>query len=121
MSKSSKRRPSLAVVSGDGKGAGVPLPSPAGAREFVDDEGLLWRKVRGPLERRLAARMVGTADVMIIGWGAGQDLGHLEPEERAEAWAAVKNSLQVRAIPSFTPYEFATEDGLTLLYIEESC
>ncbi|MFJ8540640.1 hypothetical protein ACIRFH_01235 [Streptomyces sp. NPDC093586] len=97
------------------------MPSPAGREEFADDEGRLWRKVRGPLHRRLARRLVTRADELIIGEGAGERFRHVPATERIAAWHQIEDRLMAECTPSYAPYEFVSADGLTLLYIEESC
>ncbi|MET9775658.1 hypothetical protein ABZ023_15630 [Streptomyces sp. NPDC006367] len=97
------------------------VPSPAGREEFADDEGRLWRKVRGPLHRRLARRLVARADVLIIGEGGGERFRPVPATERIAAWRQIEDRLLAECTPSYVPYEFVSTDGLTLLYIEESC
>ncbi|MEV7778058.1 hypothetical protein [Kitasatospora sp. NPDC088351] len=103
----------------DSYGRGI--PSPAGREEFVDDTGQRWRKVRGPLQRNLAKRLALQADEMIIGEGGGGHFRHVPSTGRATTWHAIKNLLGATCTPSYRPYEFASGDGRTLLYVEESC
>lgn len=100
---------------------GEGAPSPAGSMEFTDDEGRRWRKVRGPLHRNLAKRLVTQADALIIGEGAGGHLRRVPPDDRLAAWREVEDRLNADEAPSYDPYEFASADGLTLLYVEETC
>ncbi|MGW0612101.1 hypothetical protein [Streptomyces sp. NPDC002788] len=95
--------------------------SPAGREEFVDDEGQLWRKVRGPLHRRLTQRLATQADALIIGEAGGGEFRHVPATDRLATWNQIKDRLMADCIPSYAPYEFVSTDGLTLLYIEESC
>ncbi|MEU3305268.1 hypothetical protein ABZ729_36470 [Streptomyces sp. NPDC006678] len=95
--------------------------SPAGREEFVDDEGQLWRKVRGPLHRRLTQRLATQADALIIGEAGGGQFRHVPATDRLATWNKIKGRLMADDIPSYAPYEFVSTDGLTLLYIEESC
>ncbi|MEU9133921.1 MULTISPECIES: hypothetical protein [unclassified Kitasatospora] len=97
------------------------VPSPAGSEEFVDNEGRRWRKIRGPLHRNLAKRLATQADELIIGEGAGGHFRHVPSGDRLAAWHEIKHRLNAGETPSYHPYEFASTDGLTLLYIEESC
>ncbi|MFF1908586.1 hypothetical protein [Kitasatospora sp. NPDC058218] len=100
---------------------GEGVPSPAGSEEFVDDKGHRWRKVRGPLHRNLTKRLATQADALIIGEGAGGHFRHVSPGDRLAVWHEIKHRLNTDEAPSYHPYEFASADGLTLLYIEESC
>ncbi len=100
---------------------GEGVPSPAGREEFVDEEGNRWRKVRGPLHRALTKRLVTQADALIIGVGAGGRLRQVLPEDRPATWKKIKDRLHANEAPGYHPYEFASSDGLTLLYVEESC
>ncbi|MBH5334762.1 hypothetical protein IHE55_08130 [Streptomyces pactum] len=95
--------------------------SPAGCEEFVDDEGQLWRKVRGPLHPRLTRRLVTQADALIIGEGGGGEFRHVPAADRLATWDRIKDRLMVDRTPGYAPYEFVSADGLTLLYIEENC
>ncbi|MET8572045.1 hypothetical protein [Streptomyces sp. NPDC004783] len=95
--------------------------SPAGREEFVDDEGQLWRKVRGPLHRRLTQRLATQADALIIGVAGGGEFRHVPATDRLATWNQIKDRLMADCTPSYAPYEFVSTDGLTLLYIEESC
>ncbi|MFC8717993.1 hypothetical protein [Kitasatospora sp. NPDC057198] len=100
-----------------------PVPGrlwPGSSREFTDAHGYHWRRRgRTGLDPRRAARLVRDADVMISGpW----ELHHLAPGERAAAWA------EATAAPapgeegiSYAAYEFVSEEGLTLLYLERHC
>ncbi|MGW3071869.1 MULTISPECIES: hypothetical protein [unclassified Kitasatospora] len=101
---------------------GEGIPSPASRTEFTDDDGRLWRKVRGPLHRNLARRLATQANVLIVGEGAGGHFRHVPAADRLAAWHEIKDRLHADEAPSYHPYEFASADGLlTLLYIEESC
>lgn len=95
--------------------------SPAGAGELVDADGCRWTVSRGPLDARLAKRLVHSADVMIIGESAGDRLRPVPTGERDAAWAGVKDHLTGDDLPSYRPYQFASADDRTLLYIEQSC
>ncbi|MFF2073887.1 hypothetical protein ACFVXG_03930 [Kitasatospora sp. NPDC058162] len=125
MAKKNRREPTLSeVLAGLPPSTNAPggfIPSPADRDEFTDESGFTWQKIRGPIERRLAARLVENADVMIVGWGAGQELRHLATEERGAVWKEIKDRLRTPNIPSYRPFEYASADGLSLLYIEENC
>ncbi|GAA2985503.1 hypothetical protein GCM10010447_12820 [Streptomyces fulvorobeus] len=95
--------------------------SPAGTGELVDADGCRWLVHRGPLDVRLAKRRVRTADVMIIGEGAGDRLRCVPPEERDAAWASIKDRIDSDGLPSYQPYQFTSADGRELLYIEQTC
>ncbi|MFJ8804405.1 hypothetical protein [Streptomyces sp. NPDC102487] len=41
--------------------------------------------------------------------------------DRLATWNQIKDQLMADCILSYAPYEFVSTDGLTLLYIEESC
>ncbi|MFF9160926.1 hypothetical protein ACF081_11790 [Streptomyces longwoodensis] len=97
------------------------VPSPAGREEFVDDEGRLWRKVRGPLHQRLAQRLATQADALIIGEGGGGEFRHVPACDRLATWNRIKDRLMADCTPSYAPFEFVSAEGLTLLYVEESC
>ncbi|MFJ1751418.1 hypothetical protein [Kitasatospora sp. NPDC088134] len=100
---------------------GTGLPSPAGVDEFLDGEGGRWRKVRGPFERRLAKRLLTSADVVIVGEGVGTRLRRIPLSERLEFWTQVNDRFNTADTPGYEPYQFVSPDGLTLLYIEENC
>jgi hypothetical protein len=110
---------SLEHTEGSDPGAG--LLSPASAGELVDGQGCLWTRSRGPLDVRLARRLVRNADEMIIGEGAGEALRAVPAEGREEAWALVADGLQTPESGTYRAYEFRSEDGRVLLYVEESC
>ncbi|MFE6867189.1 hypothetical protein ACFVFS_11555 [Kitasatospora sp. NPDC057692] len=125
----SKKRPRAATLA-DVTAALPPVEHPyregvlssAGRAEFVDDRGQRWRKVRGPLHPRLAKRLLSTADEVIIGVGAGFDYRHIAPADRADTWQAVKDRLEdAGESPTYRPFEFASADGRTLLYLDECC
>lgn len=97
------------------------VPSPARRDQFVDDEGQLWQKVRGPLRRRLTRRLVTHADALIIGEVGGGQFRHVSATDRLTTWRQVQDRLMAAYRPSYTPYEFVSAEGRTLLYIEESC
>ncbi|MFJ2804920.1 hypothetical protein [Kitasatospora sp. NPDC087271] len=105
--------------SDDWYGAGV--PSPAGLDEFTDDEGQQWHKVRSRLQPRLAKRLMTTADVVIVGEGAGSRFRHVSKAERSEVWGEVGTRLHASVGPSYEACEFVSASGLSMLYLEESC
>ncbi|MFB7512742.1 hypothetical protein [Streptomyces sp. NPDC056144] len=95
--------------------------SPASSGEILDRHGLRWTKSRGPLDVRLAKRLVKGADEMIIGEGAGETLRSVPAEGRAEAWALIKRELHPAEHWRYRAFDFRSEDGRVLLYVEESC
>jgi hypothetical protein len=102
-------------------GEGSLVPSPATAGEFVDELGCRWAKSRGPLDPRLAKRLVRTADDMIIGEGAGDVLRSVPHDDREAAWADIEDRLDSSEQRTYQAYEFASADGRTLVYFEEFC
>ncbi|WP_380284027.1 hypothetical protein [Kitasatospora purpeofusca] len=126
MSKKRPRAATLAEVTADLPPVEHPyregVLSPAGRTEFVDDRGQRWRKVRGPLQPRLVKRLLTAADAVIIGVGAGFEYRHIAPEDRADTWQTVKDRLSdTGESPTYRPFEFASADGRTLLYLDECC
>ncbi|MFD1663201.1 hypothetical protein ACFSL4_34825 [Streptomyces caeni] len=95
--------------------------SPASAGELVDGRGCLWAKSRGPLDARLAKRLVRGADEMIIGEGAGEVLRPVPADGREEAWALIKDRLDAPEPGTYQAYDFRSQDGRVLLYVEEFC
>jgi hypothetical protein len=95
--------------------------SPAGSGELVDGQGRLWIKSRGPLDVRLARRLVRGADEMIVGEGAGEVLRPVPADEREEAWELIKDRLDPSESGTYQAYEFRSEDDRVLLYVEEFC
>ncbi|MFC7220250.1 hypothetical protein ACFQLX_19080 [Streptomyces polyrhachis] len=95
--------------------------SPAGRKEFVDDTGRRWLRVRGPLDPRVARRLVARADALIVGEVGGGRLRHVPPADRETTWHRVKERPTGDSVPGYAPYEFVSEDGMTLLYFEEGC
>ncbi|MER7756060.1 hypothetical protein [Kitasatospora sp. NPDC097643] len=96
---------------------------------FVDADGCRWRLVRGPVDPRLAKRLAAGADEMTLG---GWDRWHedfpdelmpvlLAPQEREDAWREVRDRFDAPQPPSHQAYEFVSEDGRTLLYIDTWC
>ncbi|QIJ63756.1 hypothetical protein [Streptomyces sp. JB150] len=96
-------------------------PSPAGRAEFTDDAGRRWRKVRGPLHPRLGRRLAARADAFVIGEGAGERFRHVASGDRLPAWRAIEDRLDSPLTPSYRAFEFRSAEGMTLLYVEESC
>ncbi|MFE7958838.1 hypothetical protein [Streptomyces sp. NPDC057413] len=97
--------------------------SPASSGELVDERGCLWTRSRGPLDVRLVKRLVRGADEVIVGEGAGEVLRPVPAEEREAAWALIKDGLDTAGSETWTyqAYEFRSEDGRILLYVEEFC
>ncbi|MGV9887040.1 hypothetical protein [Streptomyces sp. NPDC003395] len=97
--------------------------SPASSGELVDERGCRWTKSRGPLDVRLVKRLVRGADEVIVGEGAGEVLRPVPAEEREAAWALIKDGLDTAGSETWTyqAYEFRSEDGRILLYVEEFC
>ncbi|MCP3818694.1 hypothetical protein NLX86_11370 [Streptomyces sp. A3M-1-3] len=100
---------------------GPDVLSPAGSGEIVDADGCRWAVSRGPLDVRLAKRLVRSADVMIVGESAGDRQRPVPARERDAAWARIKDRIDSDGLPSYQPYEFASADGRKLLYIEQTC
>ncbi|MEH0547485.1 hypothetical protein QA802_31700 [Streptomyces sp. B21-105] len=95
--------------------------SPASAGELVDQQGCLWRKSRGPLDARLIRRLVSSADEMIVGEGAGEVLRPVPADGREEAWTLIKDELNASGSGRYQAFDFRSEDGRVLLYVEEFC
>ncbi|MFD5272076.1 hypothetical protein [Streptomyces sp. NPDC058335] len=95
--------------------------SPASCKEFVDDTGRRWQKVRGPLHPRLAQRLLAQDAELIIGEGGGGQFRHVPSDDRLTTWHAIKDRLDSDRTPSYRPFEFSSAEGRTLLYIEEDC
>jgi hypothetical protein len=100
---------------------GPMVPSPATARRLTDADGTPWVLRRGPLDARLARRLTRSADAMVLGRNAGLELVPVEPGDRAAIWADLADRLDAETLPAYAAYEFTSDDGGTLLYIEESC
>ncbi|MCK8680607.1 hypothetical protein [Streptomyces lichenis] len=105
----------------EGSGPGADLLSPASSGELVDEQGRLWTRHRGPMDVRLVRRLVRGADAMLIGEGAGEVLRPVPAEGREEAWALVKDRLDTAEGEGYRAYDFRSEDGCVLLYLEEFC
>ncbi|MEU6482468.1 hypothetical protein [Streptomyces sp. NPDC046887] len=105
----------------EGSAPAADLLSPASSGELVDEQGRLWVKHRGPLDVRLVRRLVRGADAMLIGEGAGEVLRPVPAEGREEAWALVKDRLDTAEGEGYRAYDFRSEDGRVLLYLEEFC
>ncbi|MFI8190324.1 hypothetical protein ACIF8T_16200 [Streptomyces sp. NPDC085946] len=95
--------------------------SPAGSGELLDGKGCRWTRRRGPLDTRLARRLVRTADEMIVGEGAGEVLRSVPAGEREAEWTGLKDRLDSAGPGSYQAHEFSAPDGRTLLYVEEFC
>ncbi|NUT99701.1 MAG: hypothetical protein HOY78_47590 [Saccharothrix sp.] len=106
---------------GEGSDPGIGQLSPASSGELVDQQGCLWRKSRGPLDARLIRRLVGGADEMIIGEGAGEVLRPVPADGREEAWTLIKDGLDTPESGRYRAFDFRSEDGRVLLYVEEFC
>ncbi|MEV7128247.1 hypothetical protein [Streptomyces sp. NPDC093260] len=111
------------MVATDGTGPAEGWSSPATSGELVDERGCLWTKSRGPLDVRLAKRLVRGADEMIVGEGAGEVLRPVPEEEREAAWALVEDGLGTAGSGTWTyqAHAFRSGDGRVLLYVEEFC
>ncbi|RMB79495.1 hypothetical protein CTZ28_45250 [Streptomyces shenzhenensis] len=110
-----------AVEAAEGSDPAEGRLSPASSGELVDERGCLWTKSRGPLDVRLVKRLVRGADEMIVGEGAGEVLRSVPEEEREAAWALIKDGLDTAGSGTWTyrAYDFRSEDGRILLYVEE--
>ncbi|MFE7359183.1 hypothetical protein ACFU8Q_40450 [Streptomyces sp. NPDC057543] len=95
--------------------------SPSASGELTDGSGCRWAKKRGPLDPRLVKRLVGSADEMIVGDGAGEVLRPVAPEARQAEWVRIKDRLDSPDLGTFQGYEFRSGEGRTLLYVEEFC
>ncbi|MDI9887725.1 hypothetical protein QMZ92_25985 [Streptomyces sp. HNM0645] len=95
--------------------------SPASAGELVDQQGCLWRKNRGPLDTRVIRRLVSGADELIVGEGAGEVLRPVPTDGREEVWTLIKDELNTSESGRYQAFDFRSEDGRVLLYIEEFC
>ncbi|MGW6457184.1 hypothetical protein ACWF94_14905 [Streptomyces sp. NPDC055078] len=95
--------------------------SPATAGEFVDEHSTLWTKVRGPLDARLAARLVRSADRMIVGESAGEELCDVPDDERTTRWSEIRKRLDSPDLDTYQAFEFVSGDGDSLLYLEGYC
>ncbi|MFF0203840.1 hypothetical protein [Streptomyces sp. NPDC005017] len=105
----------------EGSDPGTGQLSPASSGELVDGRGRLWTRSRGPLDVRLAKRLVRGADEMIIGEGAGEVLRPVPAEGRDEAWELLRDRLEPGGPGTHQAYEFRSEDDRVLLYVEEFC
>jgi hypothetical protein len=100
---------------------GPDLPSPATAGELTDEHGAVWTVFRGPLDARLAARLVRGAELMIVGEGAGETLRTVPAGARAPLWRELRDRLDSPYPGAYRAFEFRSVDGRRLLYLEESC
>ncbi|MFD4400031.1 hypothetical protein [Kitasatospora sp. NPDC058478] len=110
----------------DVESAGSCLPSPLMARGFTDADGRHWRLARGPLDPRRAKRLAVGADMMSMGdyyedRAEGWLPRFLSEAERPAAWLKARARFGAADLPIHEAYEFTTEDGLVLLYIETYC
>ncbi|MFD5919295.1 hypothetical protein ACFVYP_17460 [Kitasatospora sp. NPDC058201] len=99
---------------------------PVTARGFTDADGCHWRLLRGPLDPRRAKRLAVSADVMSMGDYYDDQARRWLPrflaaDERPAAWLETKARLGAVYLPIHEAYEFTTDDGRVLLYIETYC
>ncbi|MGC2997805.1 hypothetical protein ACPF8X_05195 [Streptomyces sp. G35A] len=106
---------------GEGADPATGRLSPASVGELVDQQGCPWTKNRGPLDVRLTRRLVSGADEMIIGEGAGEVLRPVPAEGREEAWTLIRDGLDTPESGRYRAFDFRSEDGRVLLYVEEFC
>ncbi|MFI9155656.1 hypothetical protein [Streptomyces sp. NPDC053367] len=105
----------------EGPGPAEGRLSPASAGELVDTQGRTWTMSRGPLDVRLARRLVRGAEEMVIGESAGEVLRPVPADGREEAWSLIKDALEEPESGRYRAYDFRSEDGRVLLYVEEFC
>ncbi|TYC68616.1 hypothetical protein [Streptomyces sp. CB01881] len=132
MPKKQKRAATLAEVvaamqspSAEEPGGSHVLP-PVAARGFTDADGCHWRLVRGPLDPRRAKRLAVGADVMSMGEYYDDQAQcwlprFLAEAERPAAWLAARARFGAADLPIHEAYEFTTDDGRVLLFIETYC
>ncbi|WP_405364791.1 hypothetical protein [Kitasatospora sp. NBC_00039] len=100
--------------------------SPVADHGFTDAADCRWTLVRGPLDPRRAKRLAVSADLMTMGSAYDHEQERrfpaLLPEaDRPAAWLEIGGRCNVDALPSYLAYEFAGQDGRTLLYVETFC
>lgn len=99
------------------------VPSAPTLGRLVDPSGVLWL-LRLPLTDLAARKLAATADVMIV--GDGMSNAFVDQRDRAAMWASIeKHGCLPNEEPDdyleYVPYEFDSEGGLVLLYLERHC
>ncbi|MFJ8039750.1 hypothetical protein ACIRBX_04435 [Kitasatospora sp. NPDC096147] len=104
------------------------IVDPMTARAFTDAEGHHWVLSRGPLDPRRAKRMATAADEMALSGPDHHDEAtnrwlpaFLPRADRLAAWQEVAQLYGADGMLSHVAYEFTSEDGRVLLYIQTFC
>lgn len=97
------------------------IPTFARMREYVDPDGVRWRR-RG--DRLLAGKDLGRRlrhdELQVLHHYMGE-LTQLPPDGREAFWSTAQASMRASTFSDFVGVEFRNEDGHRLLVVEESC
>jgi hypothetical protein len=93
--------------------------------ELVDPDGTTWTVTRQRLDLRIVRRALRSANYQVLfGHCADDDLGSVNPEQRAALWEQVRDCYRGPGgndDGDYIGYEYAAPDGRRLVYIEALC
>ncbi|MDQ1748870.1 MAG: hypothetical protein QOD07_3133 [Frankiaceae bacterium] len=92
----------------------------AATREYVDDEGIRWRRRGALLEGKTLQRRTMRPEVIVRRHYLGS-VTEIPGEARAEFWAAVQTRLAESRHASVVGAEFVDRIGRHLVLVDESC
>ncbi|GED89306.1 hypothetical protein TNCT6_63910 [Streptomyces sp. 6-11-2] len=93
--------------------------------------GAWWQLKRGPLDVRVARRLADSASLMVVGHAASARFQDVPVDQRAETWTRAEERYEGPggAIkgpdwpiePVYNAYEFESDDGRSMLLLDETC
>jgi hypothetical protein len=89
-------------------------------REYVDDDGICWRRRGTLLEGKMLERRTRRPEIIVKRHHVG-NVAEIRPEDRPAFWAAVQTRLAESRHAAILDAEFTDESGRHLVLIDESC
>ncbi|MFI6359254.1 hypothetical protein ACIBJF_43240 [Streptomyces sp. NPDC050743] len=93
--------------------------------------GTRWQLKRGPLDVRVARRLATSASLMVIGDGASTRFRDVPVDQRTETWTRAEARYEGPGgiikgpdwpiEPVYNAYEFESDDGRSMLLLDETC
>ncbi|MGF1240271.1 hypothetical protein ACQSME_23840 [Streptomyces sp. 2-6] len=105
--------------------------SAVGTGVIEEHAGARWQLRRGPLDVRVARRLAVTASLLVVGNGAGTGLRDVPADRRAGTWTCAEARYEGPGgtvegpdwptEPVYHAYEFESDDGRSMLLLDETC